>query len=494
MKDPQREEPLVGLEHVVEIRFEGRKEPRYECKLCEFNTELAPMIEHLSGYKHRRAYISKEFPEKMKRDPSGVKEDKVSFLRRVAREIEKTEGLKMYKNEGVERPSTSPSTAKKKSRWDDGNRENDPVRKQKALEYLETFRVTSDREATLIVGITQDLTEALKTFCNKKAVVNYANSLKPMMLSQHKLSAAKTAPKPSTSYGSSRGNSGNANWNQDFSSQRPKRAQFTSRSDEKTSRTTGRSYSYRRDDGSSSYGLRSNDWATPGNSFALQTEAFATGPNEWQKSFNHSASVTSKFTSVEDPSSCFTRSGSGYSTEYKSFQGNQTAPENRMAYGSGSRNWKSKGAFTNDRNLPDQRSSYSASTATYRSSGGYSTNNPLQGGSSYYRDGSANSTSSSRGGSSWSEESRYQKSNFETDSALFHSSSVRKSCRDYQPPRRELDNRFEDASGRTSTFLQGKDVSVMPEMLKPPAPYYPALENINIETLIKVLIETRQIN
>lgn len=42
---------------MVEIRFEGRKEPHYECKLCGFNTEMAPMIEHLSGYKHRRAYI-----------------------------------------------------------------------------------------------------------------------------------------------------------------------------------------------------------------------------------------------------------------------------------------------------------------------------------------------------------------------------------------------------------------------------------------------------
>lgn len=42
---------------MVEIRFEGRKEPHYECRLCGFNTEMAPMIEHLSGYKHRRAYI-----------------------------------------------------------------------------------------------------------------------------------------------------------------------------------------------------------------------------------------------------------------------------------------------------------------------------------------------------------------------------------------------------------------------------------------------------
>ncbi|KFQ32706.1 hypothetical protein N331_04361, partial [Merops nubicus] len=58
---------------------------------------MAPMIEHLSGYKHRRAYISKEFPDKMKRKTTDVKECKVSFLRRIAGELEKTEGLKMYK-------------------------------------------------------------------------------------------------------------------------------------------------------------------------------------------------------------------------------------------------------------------------------------------------------------------------------------------------------------------------------------------------------------
>ncbi|XP_008941743.1 PREDICTED: uncharacterized protein LOC103776016 [Merops nubicus] len=169
MNDPKREEPLVGLEHVVEIRFEGRKEPHYECRLCGFHTEMAPMIEHLSGYKHRRAYISKEFPDKMKRKTTDVKECKVSFLRRIAGELEKTEGLKMYKIEGYVRPSTS-SPAKKKARWeDDCKRENDPVRKQKALEFLETFHITSDSEATLIVRITQELTEALKAFCEKKA-------------------------------------------------------------------------------------------------------------------------------------------------------------------------------------------------------------------------------------------------------------------------------------------------------------------------------------
>ncbi|XP_067425951.1 serine-rich adhesin for platelets-like isoform X2 [Emydura macquarii macquarii] len=507
MKDPKREEPLVGLEHVVEIRFEGRREPHYECKLCEFNTEMAPMIEHLSGYKHRRASLSKEFLDKIKKSAPGLKEHKVAFLRRAAREMEKTEGLKMYKIEGYTRPSTTSASSKKKSRWEDYNKpENDPVRKQKALEYLETFRVTSDAEATLVISVTQDLTEALKTFCKKKAAVSYASSLRPLMsISQDELSTGKNIQKPYKSYGNYKGISGSTNWNQDLSSQIPEQAQFTSQLAANTSFTPASSYSYQTGDESSSYGLRPNDSATMAalsNSFALQTGGFATGINECLKQFNQSASVPSQSTSVEGTSPSLTYSGSGYSTEYKSkgAQGNKTtAPDNRMTYGVGGTNWKSQGAFTNTRNLPDQGSSYSTSSATYPSSGRYSTSYPLQGYSSYYSGGSANSTSSSSGGSSWPEESRYQKSDFKTDSASFRSSSsVRNSYRDYQQQSRESDRMFDgDASGLTPNILnrlRGKDEPTMTRMLKQLTPYYPALQKINIQALVKALIETREIN
>lgn len=40
---------------------------------------------------------SKEFPDKIRRKPTDVKECKVSFFRRIAGELEKSEGLKMYK-------------------------------------------------------------------------------------------------------------------------------------------------------------------------------------------------------------------------------------------------------------------------------------------------------------------------------------------------------------------------------------------------------------
>lgn len=52
---------FTGLEYVIEIKYKGRKEPRYACRLCGYYAEVAPMIEHLSGYKHRREYIVSNF-------------------------------------------------------------------------------------------------------------------------------------------------------------------------------------------------------------------------------------------------------------------------------------------------------------------------------------------------------------------------------------------------------------------------------------------------
>uniref|UniRef100_A0A8C4K9D7 Uncharacterized LOC112989249 n=1 Tax=Dromaius novaehollandiae TaxID=8790 RepID=A0A8C4K9D7_DRONO len=407
MNDLKREEPLVGLEHVVEIRFEGRKEPHYECKLCGFNTEMALMIEHLSGYKHRRAYLSKEFPDKMKRKTTDVKECKVSFLRRIAGEIEKTEGLKMYKIEGCIRPSTSP-LSKKKARWeDDYKRENDPIRKQKALEFLETFHITSGSEATLVVHITQELTEALKAFCEKKAAVNYANSLRPLMsISESEFPSRKSIQNHYKPYGKSRGNS---NWNQAFLSQYE---QCTANA----SFAPANSYSYQTDDGSSSYGLRPNDFevmSALSDSFALQAGSPPSGVKKWLRQCSRSAS--------------------------------------------------------------DSNSAGGTST--------YETN------------------SVRRGSSRWNQESRclefrHQKSDYRSDWSSHHyyfSGSC--SYGDYQQCR-SSDKMFdEDAAGLTPNILnrlRGKDLPTMTRMLKQLTPYYPALQKLNIQTLVNVLIETRE--
>ncbi|KAM9023102.1 uncharacterized protein PRD47_002021 isoform 1-T1 [Ara ararauna] len=503
INDPKREEPLVGLEHVVEIRFEGRKEPHYECKLCGFNTEMAPMIEHLSGYKHRRAYISKEFPDKMKRKTADVKECRVSFFRRIAGELEKSEGLKMYKIEGCVRLSTSPPS-KKKARWeDDYKHENDPVWKQKALKFLETFCITSNSEATLVVHITQELTEALKAFCEKKATGNDTHSLRPLMsVSQDEFPGRKSIPKHYKPYGKSKGNS---NWNQGVLSQCEERSADASFA-------PAISYSYQADNESSSYELGS---AALRDSFALQTGSSASGIGEWLKQFRRSASGSDS--AVGGASSYETGLVSEYAVDCMSSDVLGSKHHgNRISYGWRCTKWRNQQLCTKARGINEPGLPYPSSSASYPSSGRYSTNYSSQSYASYKNDesctSSADSAVSGRGGSRWHQDSRWsewnecsrwnqssswnkesgwnqkprcqgfrlQKSGYRSDlSSRQYSFSGSDSYRGYQQFRSSGKMFDEDAVSLTPNFLnrlQGQDIPTVTRVLEQLAPYYPALQ------------------
>ncbi|XP_019364719.1 PREDICTED: uncharacterized protein LOC109291933 isoform X1 [Gavialis gangeticus] len=491
MQDPKREEPLVGLEHVVEIRFAGRREPHYECKLCDFNTQMAPMIEHLSGYKHRRAYVAKEYPDKIKKNMPAMKEDKVSFFRRIAREIEKTEGLKMFKTEGYTRPSTS-SSSKKKARWETSYKpENDPVWKERALQFLETFRITSDSEATQVVSITQNLTEALRAFCEKKAAVNYVSSLRPLMsISYDQLVAGKGSQKQKP-YGNYQGNSGNANWNQGFSPQRSEQAKFTSHYSANTSLTPSSSYSYKTSGGSSAYGHRANDSASMSalsNSLALETGGFATGISEWMKKVDQS--VFPSTSTGGNPSNNSMYSTSAYSRKRycNDAEGNESQIPDRMTFGTESTNWRNRETFRSIRNFPDEGSSYSNSSVMYPLSPprGYSENCAVKDSSPYYSHASTNSAFSLGGGSNWAQESSYQKSRYQQSRFRTNSSSCDYSFsgsnlyRDYQPSRESELNFDGDSSSLSPNIVdrsEREDMPTMTSVFKRLTPYYPVLQS-----------------
>ncbi|XP_041264073.1 uncharacterized protein LOC121337806 isoform X1 [Onychostruthus taczanowskii] len=514
MNDPRREEPLIGLEHVVEVRFEGRREPRYECRLCGCNSEVAPMIEHLSGYKHRREYISKEFPDKMRRRPD-AKECKVSFFRRIAGELEKSEGLKMYKREGYTRPATS-SVLKKKTRWEDKH-ENDPVRKQKALEFLETFHITSDSEATLVVRITQELMEALKAFCEKKAAGNYTNSLgPPMSVPQDEFPEGKSITEH---YGPDVEYKGSSDWNQGFLSQYEECS-------EDASFAPAHSNSYQAGDGSSSCHLTSANFASMsllGGSPAVEPDTPANGVSEWLRQLRNSMPCMD-LAAVASPYQ--TSPVKEYSAEYISsdVQGSELC-DNRLSFGRESTKWNQQ-VCTKARHISDQELSYPNSSASYPSSGRYFTNYASQNYSSYKNyesmntcTSSANSAVSGRSGSrwhqdtrwnedyrwnedsSWKQESRcqefrYQKSGYQRDwSSHQDSFSGSGSYQDHQQFRssEEMFNGVDvGLAPNTVNRLLGKDVPTMTRMLKQLAPYYPALQKINIQTFVNVLIEARE--
>ncbi|XP_069476639.1 uncharacterized protein [Ambystoma mexicanum] len=202
MDEPVRE-PLIGLEHVQEYSVKGKVEPNYHCELCNFKTELAPMIEHLNGFKHRRAYISKEFPFLLKAPP-GQKEDKVQFLRRMAADIERDEGLKMYRMDLLAKKKKLKSLLDirpdeidiKRSRWDNLVPNNEAL-KSKAVQAVESYEVDSDSEALLVMTITQDLTENLKTYCLKvKEEAEHAEKVARAKSVAEALSQAKPVKHP----------------------------------------------------------------------------------------------------------------------------------------------------------------------------------------------------------------------------------------------------------------------------------------------------------
>ncbi|XP_065523885.1 uncharacterized protein LOC136008474 [Lathamus discolor] len=475
INDPKREEPLVGLEHVVEIRFEGRKEPHYECKLCGLNTEMAPMIEHLSGYKHRRAYISKEFPDKMRRKTADVKECKVSFLRRIAGELEKSEGLKMYKIEGCVRPSTSPPS-KKKARWeDDYKHENDPVRKQKALKFLETFRITSSSEATLVLHIAQELTEALKAFCEKKAGVNDTHSLRPLMsVSQDEFPGRKSIPKHYKPYGKSKGNS---NWNQGVLSQYEEcsaDAAFASVN----------SYSYQANNESSSYGLRSS---APRDSFALQTGSSVSGISEWLRQFRRPASGSDS--AVGGASSYET--GLARECSVDCMSSNVLGSKhhgNRIPHGWRCTKWRNPQLCSKARGINEQGLPYTSSSASYPSSRRYSTNYSSQSYASFKDESctsSTNSAVSGRGGSRWHQDSRW--SEWNEGSRWNQSSSWNKESSWNQKPRCQG---FRHQKSGYRSDLSSHQYSFSGRNRYRGYQQFRSSE-LNIQTLVSVLVGTR---
>ncbi|XP_044309159.1 uncharacterized protein LOC123035220 isoform X2 [Varanus komodoensis] len=487
MKDPDREEPLIGLEYVTEVRFKGRKEPFYECHLCQFNTEMAPMIEHLTGQRHRKTYLLKHHPDKAKRGANKDKEDKVRFLRRRAREIEKTEGLKMYKREGFERPHKPSTAAKKKARFSSSYKpENDPVLRQKALEYMENFEITSDKEATQVISIAQSLSEALKAFCEKKAALKHIRSLPSLLPPGIKI------VKPHKPLASCKDNPDNCQEGHQSNGL----AQLKSflQHEPSTSHTPVDSYICQMKGKSSSHGISSKDLATVSaleSSFALQQGGFSHGLNEWMKQFNQSASDYLQSTPAKEESPYFASSQSKYTAQHCQEDSSQL-PENKMT-DRRARNWDSRRASLDSK-------AYSVTSNSYSSSRSYQTDSPLQKTPPWYhnRSGKGNcvftsSLSSDSSGPAWPQQSVYQQSSLEDNMEPCPSISGDSSYSDYQLQKAQLNNILSGSSKGFSddilSQLRGKDAATLTRMLQRLLPFYPDLQKINIRALAQALSE-----
>ncbi|XP_015261053.1 PREDICTED: uncharacterized protein LOC107105568 [Gekko japonicus] len=522
MKDPNREEPLIGLEYVLEVRFQGRRDPCYECQLCQFNTEIVPMIEHLIGQRHRKVYLMKHFPDKGKRNANDPKEDRVRFLRRIAREVEKEEGLKMYKVEGYERPGATSSAAKKRARWSGSFKpENDPVLRQKALEYMDFFEITSDTEATQVIRIAQSLSEALKGFCEKKEALKHIKSLPPLMAPGGRNTKKQRPNKPRKTFDD---NPGDTKWTQEHTSSGLAQSQGLlgeapsglaqsrgllgeapsglaqsrgllgeapsglaksqgllgeapsglAQSQGLLGEAPSALYTRQMKEMTSSYTVNSNYLATMSalrKSLAPQSGNSPGGISEWMKQFSQSASASFQSNPVREKSLCSTSSQSSYPTQYPQ-QSSTQKHDNRMT-------------ATEIRSWNSMRDFYSATRD-------YPASSPSKDFPSWYNNGNNNQMAVSLPAASnslgWPKSSGYQQPSLQADGKAYQPPfSGGSSYNAYQQQNIEQNNKPTGLSSDIVSQLRGKDPATLARMLQELVPHYPDLQKIDIYTLAQAL-------
>ncbi|KAG8442601.1 hypothetical protein GDO86_011406 [Hymenochirus boettgeri] len=182
IEDPSRNDPLVGLHYVVEVRLLNNNKSVYKCTLCHVKGEIASMMEHLTGWQHLKVFMVKEYSHILQevQRKKLQKHEFNKYLRKRAAEIEKKESVRCIKVEYV-------NTTEKIGNIDFWNTQiydqylpyykqqkiKDPSdRRQIALHYLEKFRISSRTEANEVLNLTEYLNKLLENFFIKSGGEN----------------------------------------------------------------------------------------------------------------------------------------------------------------------------------------------------------------------------------------------------------------------------------------------------------------------------------
>ncbi|XP_066449056.1 uncharacterized protein [Eleutherodactylus coqui] len=94
-------EPLIGMEYVTEYRLKTKNnllQIQYYCELCDCSTDIESTMLHLAGANHQKRYLAKEYPYVISAQAKS-KEELSKFIKRMAVEIEREEGTKLYKSD-----------------------------------------------------------------------------------------------------------------------------------------------------------------------------------------------------------------------------------------------------------------------------------------------------------------------------------------------------------------------------------------------------------
>ncbi|XP_044149903.1 uncharacterized protein LOC122938453 [Bufo gargarizans] len=192
-----KDEPMIGLEYVVECLKNGAYS--YSCLLCNTQTPRGTTILHLCGAKHRKAYLEKHHPElysSMVRQQFSKKTEFTQQMKAIALQVERMYGRKNISIEadaqnekeadanqskvssnliteensqlkGISHQISSERNSgigriiektEKSNRLEAFKTNND------FLDYLRTFEIKNDGDASFIQQITKNCTNALMKF------------------------------------------------------------------------------------------------------------------------------------------------------------------------------------------------------------------------------------------------------------------------------------------------------------------------------------------
>lgn len=170
--DPKREDSLIGLQYVVEVKMLESDKSFVKCNLCSVKGQMATMKDHLISTNHIKAYMDKYYYTVLQSLKSSC-QNMAHFnklLKDYAKEIERAEGTQG--SHGIKIEYVSAEDMKKEQ--DElserlefhAELEKFPVldKRHMALKYSENFKILSWEEATIVLNLTQQLSDQLEQY------------------------------------------------------------------------------------------------------------------------------------------------------------------------------------------------------------------------------------------------------------------------------------------------------------------------------------------
>ncbi|KAM4705069.1 uncharacterized protein WCC33_009917 [Rhinophrynus dorsalis] len=179
IEDPDRKEPLIGLKYAVEFKQVGSKPILYKCNLCRVTGDLINIISHLIGIPHIKTVMGKDYKDlfaNLKRSYL-LKADLNKNLKLTAKDLERKEGIKEIKVENMNDQLKGNLVEKASSvkglnqgavaLWlEDQEKKivSFPDRRQAAVLYSKDLVISSKEEASQVLKLTEHLNNLLENY------------------------------------------------------------------------------------------------------------------------------------------------------------------------------------------------------------------------------------------------------------------------------------------------------------------------------------------